>query len=323
MEKSMEQHGLTLDLFTLYSSAKCSSHIHNLARMRAKDALLAVCEPAHQALVAHAELHVLRETSSEIPNISNQNKVQSQWVTWSRNEEQRYALRQFLDKTHLSEGSIFQMAAQDKHMNLCVTISDKGLFVGVHCSPLATVDRKNLAQKLTLSWEREHLLTCVQDMPADMCLFFGEESWVLSQIEDAWWLQLAERLTQDTDKVLRIGQHLTPQQVLNMQNVSAHLQECLLALVPWYRFAAWSHTNDLIQAQKKIQEDKKKERQSTAAPGLKKGVKVRIDAGDFRGQVGLVTAITHKNQVKVQLDRWALSLPMKDVVVLSDPTAQK
>lgn len=71
------------------------------------------------------------------------------------------------------------------------------------------------------------------------------------------------------------------------------------ALLPFYRFAAWSRDNDLIEAGKKIQEEKAQRRRQ--ATHFTTGDKVRFIAGLFVGKLGVVQGIDTKAQVKVQV----------------------
>ena len=71
--------GLTQEHFNTYSQEKWSSMVHNLARMKTKDVVIGLCSHAETGLEAELE-GLQRSTSDEIPNITNQKKVDSQWV---------------------------------------------------------------------------------------------------------------------------------------------------------------------------------------------------------------------------------------------------
>ena len=67
--------GLSTEAFAAYSPDKWSSNVHNLARMQAKDNLLALCDHATHNL--DAELTGLaRAASDHMPNITNHKKVE-------------------------------------------------------------------------------------------------------------------------------------------------------------------------------------------------------------------------------------------------------
>ena len=65
----------------------------------------------HLAQTATDELesilsHLVRGASDEIPNITNQKKVDRQWVYWYRNKEDRETLSNFLGKTVLDSANL-------------------------------------------------------------------------------------------------------------------------------------------------------------------------------------------------------------------------
>ena len=66
-----EFKGLTSEHFSTYEPSRWSSMVHNLARMKAKDAMVALAQTATSDL-EEAVAHLVRGASDEIPNITNQ-----------------------------------------------------------------------------------------------------------------------------------------------------------------------------------------------------------------------------------------------------------
>ncbi|RYF03904.1 MAG: hypothetical protein EOO40_11735, partial [Deltaproteobacteria bacterium] len=120
--------GLKEETFAVYAPEKCSSMVHNLPRMRNKEALVALCTAA-AAPLEQKLAGLVRAASDEIPNITNQKKVDAQWVYWFRDAAARQSLASLLSKTPLDENMIFHIAAQDKHVTLAVVMRSDSLFV--------------------------------------------------------------------------------------------------------------------------------------------------------------------------------------------------
>src|SRR5262245_32138245 len=97
--------GFGQDTFAAYSPDKWSSNVHNLARMRNKEAMLILCDQAQKGLEEEFS-GLSRVASDEIPNIVNHKKVDSQWVYWYRDAAARASLTSFLEKTPLDQANI-------------------------------------------------------------------------------------------------------------------------------------------------------------------------------------------------------------------------
>ena len=146
--------GLTQDNFEAYTEDKWSSMVHNLTRMKAKDALSSLVKATtdtHQisfnAMVAGS--------SDEIPNITNSKRVDAQWFYWYRDKSQRDSLNKILDRLELSSDTVFQTAPQDKHIVIGFKLSQHSLDVGLFIAATASVDRRNLRARLEQSWGKE------------------------------------------------------------------------------------------------------------------------------------------------------------------------
>lgn len=291
--------GLNEKMFAVYVPEKWSSNVHNLTRMNNKTALLALCDAAQGAL-AEPLLGLTRTTSDEIPNIVNQKRVQAQWVYWFRDPAARESLSSFLGKTVLEQNSIFNMAPQDKHINLAVVMQNDGLRIMLHLGPSALVDRRNLAKKLDLPWEREQWVELCKHAAADLQIYLGGVAQQASGHAAQDWHDLVGQLGAEGQSI-QLGWHMNIADVLERapEQLAQQVAGYLDALLPFYRFAAWSRDNDLIEAGKKIQEEKAQRRRQ--ATHFTTGDKVRFIAGLFVGKLGVVQGIDTKAQVKVQV----------------------
>lgn len=303
--------GLTEEAFATYSAEKWSSNVHNLPRMRAKDTMIALCEQVEQGLEQELD-GLVRGASDEVPNILNQKKVDAQWVYWFRNPAARESLRSFLQKTPLDESALLNTMPQDKHATLAVVLNQTQLWLGLRVAPGAVVDRRNLAAMLEKSWEREQLCELLKDLPEGATVGLQGGATLAQEVNGQTF--------EDTSKQL-VGQHppwiighavnATEAQELGTELVD-HVRRWLGALLPLYRFVAWSQKNDHIDATKKIQEEKAQKRRQ--AGSFVEGDQVRIVSGLFSGKRGTVQDIDTKAKVRVRVGKMSVVVSGKDLV---------
>ena len=303
--------GLDAQAFATYSQEKWSSMVHNLARMKVKDAMVALCDRATGSL--DDELAgLVRAASDEIPNITNHKKVDAQWVYWFRGPEERAKLASFLKRTPLDQATIFNIAAQDKHATLAVVIRHDGLWIGLRIASGAVVDRNNLASKLGKSWERERLVELLAELPEGAAVGTQEERAPTGDITLAQLDTYGELLASDGPSWL-LGHHIPAAQATELgSELADHVGRWLGLLAPLYRFAAWSRDNDFIEANKQIQEEKaQKRRQATS---YREGDKVRVVGGLFSGKIGVVESIDTKAQVKIRVGKMSVVVSGHDLL---------
>ncbi len=298
--------GLTEDMFKIYTPDKWSSNVHNLPRMRNKDVMLALCDAASVGI--EDELAGLQRASSdEIPTIVNQKRVEAQWVYWFRDAAARKGLASFLEKTPLDQANIFNIAPQDKHLTLAVVMRNTDLWIGLRVAPGAVVDRRNLAAKLGNSWEREHFLSLLQELPEGASLGFESAAIGTADVTLEHLTGFCEQLVASNQAWL-VGSSIDVSEAVQLSGeLVDDVRRWIGALTPLYRFTAWTQENDLIEANKQIQEEKaQKRRQATA---FHPGDKVRITSGLFSGKLGVVQETDTKAQVKVLVGKLSVVVP--------------
>jgi hypothetical protein len=302
--------GFPKDAFSIYTKEKWSSMVHNLPRMRNKDLLQQLCRQA-SAPLAEALAGLDCAASDEIPNIANQKKVETQSVYWFRDAAARASLTTFLGKTPLDQSVIFNIAPQDKHATLTVRMSVDELWIGLRVASGATVDRRNLKQKGEQSWERSRLVELLHGLPSGAKVGFAGRSLECGECSPEQLQELTDAL-QDAPEAFLVGIGM-PQAdaVAEAADLVDFVQHWLDALLPVYRFVAWTRDNDLIDASKQIQEDKaQKRRQATA---FVKGDRVRVTTGLFASKFGVVQETDTKGQVKVLVGKMSVVLAGSDV----------
>ena len=305
--------GLNEEAFAAYAQEKWSSNVHNLARMQVKSQLESLA-----GLVAQETGEALglleRSASDEIPNITNQKKVDAQWLYWFRNAQERQELKSLLKENTLSSPSFFNIASQDKHAIIAFVLRHDSLWVGLRLASAAMVDRQNLSAKLGKTWEREGFVTLLKELTEHFEMGFGDETQPLSGVDAQCVDGLAGQLM-DSKESWHIGQRLTKDDVIAMGD-SLHnpLAEIFQQLMPFYKYCSWSKENDFIGAQKHIQEEKAEKRRQAGSYAV--GDKVRITSGLFSGKQGLVESIDTKSNVRVKVGNMSVVISSAELIPL-------
>jgi hypothetical protein len=306
--------GITQDLFSVYVPEKWSSNVHTLTRMRNKDVMLTLCA-ALEGQLGEALQGLARQASDEFPNISNNKRVEAQWVFWFRDAVARQSLATFLERTPLSEKTIFNIALQDKHAIIAVTLANDGIWAGLRLAQGASIDRRNLMAKLSQSWERERALQMFAELPENTVVRLGETERAGRDFDQAALGGLGEQLTPEGAD-LTIGTRLgTNEAVALGPNLADALSATLRGVLPLYRFAAWTRDNDLIEVSKQLQVQKAQRRRDQAA--FNAGDRVRFVSGLFSGKVGVVQDVDAKAQVRVRVGKMSVTVGGSDLAAAS------
>jgi len=290
--------GLDTTAFATFEPSKWSSNVHNLARMKVKDVMVALCDQAAASLSNELD-GLSRAASDEIPNITNQKKVDAQWIYWYRNKAERESLSSFLKTTPLDQGTIFNIATQDKHAILAVALREQEIWIGLRLATGAVVDRRNLASKMEKSWMREKLLESLNELPDGAVCTIDNSTVDVSELTLETLTELGHKLSKD-DPTWWVGHRIDVDEAIALStDLADNVGRWLGALAPLYRFVAWTRDNDDIEVNKQIQEEKaQKRRQATS---YREGDKVRVISGLFSGKVGVVESVDTKAQVKVRI----------------------
>lgn len=306
--------GITQDMFAVYVPEKWSSNVHTLTRMRNKDGMVSLCQ-AIEGQLGDRLGGLARQASDEFPNISNNKRVEAQWVFWFRDAVARQNLATFLERTPLHEKTIFNIALQDKHAVLAVTLKNDGIFVGLRLAAGASIDRRNLMAKLSQSWERERALSLLAELPNDAMVRLGDTERAGRDIDATALQGLAEQLGPDGPD-LTIGRQLSAEEaVAGGQELVPMLAAVLQSVLPIYRFAAWTKENDLIEVSKQLQVQKAQRKKDLVS--FHTGDKVRFVSGLFCGKVGVVQDIDAKAQVRVRVGKMSVTVGGQDLAAAS------
>lgn len=308
----MAFEGFTEQHFDAYTPEKWSSNVHNLARMRAKDALGGFAN-ALQTTVSGAVTNLTRGASDEVPNIINQKKVDAQWVYWFRDRDAQRDLSTFLRKMELNASALLNTAVHDQHIILSIALRHDDLAVTLRLAPGATVDRQNLAAMLDKSWHRDTLKQTFEGWDPAIELTQGDRKQPVATLSVDDWHGLQDQLGKD-DPVLEIGIRWPKDEVVTLpaEALVTRTAEQFTRLAPVYRLLAWTKDNDHIDVSKQIQAQKSQQRRQVQS--LKNGDKVRITGGFFSGQLGVVEEIDTKGRLKVRVGGASIQVKGEQVV---------
>lgn len=296
--------------FENYRPERRTSAMYTLQRRAVKEKLGKIASRV-QELLGDQLNGLVAGLSDEAPGLSNKRCVDSQWLTFQRDAEAQTHLRSLLDEIKLTAPGALDVAPHHKHAHLAVVVDDRGLETSLRLHRQARVDRENLAARLKERWAREafveHMQQCGEgfsfaavngrDLPEIAVGQINADN-VQEQVNvDSEWIALTA--TCSVDDAAALG-----------EMVADACAERLTALLPLYRFVAWSKDNDHIAAHKAIKEAKAEKQRG----GFKKGDQVRILAGLWSGRNGLIEEVDKKGSLKVLVGLVSVRVDASDVV---------
>lgn len=298
--------------FNAYEPKKQNSNAFTLERRKVKDKLLALTRAVQEEL--DEELKGLElGASDEAPTVSNSRKVEAQWVFFTRNNEERTALKKNLGKIDLTAGAgLFDISIQHQHACLIMRLDQRGLAIGVEVATKAKVDRDNAAEKLKQLWAREKLVEIARGLPNGAVLMHNGQSLPATEVT-AEQLESWEKSLREPDSVLVVETILPrAEEVLKSTALIGTAIEHVSAFLPLYRFVAWSRENE----HRPLKQEAKKEQlavQEKKRAGFEPGERVTILTGLFSGRSGYLAEIDGKGRAKVMVGPVSVSVDAKDL----------
>lgn len=297
--------------FNAYEQKKQGSNAYTLERRRSKDKVLALARAVQAEL--EEELAGLEiGASDEAPTVANARKVEAQWVFFTRGSEDRTSLRTLLMKTDLQGGAgLFDIAVQHQHACVMIRLDLSGLAISFELATKAKVDRDNAAEKLKQAWAREKLVELARGLPNGATIgFTGQRKDPLAIVAgevEAW----VEPFTKPDAAFVAEVSISRSEEVLGAPAVIGTVVELISAVLPLYRFFAWSRDNDHTQVKKGVAQKEAVERQKRVA--FEAGDRVTILSGLFSGRSGYLAELDTKGRAKVMVGPVSVSVDAKDL----------
>jgi hypothetical protein len=325
--------------FDAFEPRKWSNHRFNLERMRVRDKLGALKRLTDEAY-ERAGVPMLSELTLDHPHILNNNRVDAIWLFFSRAEAQRKELARFIEReTSLAE-LVSDPNPQNQHLLMGLRVYDEGIEVLMRLHRHAALDVRNWCEKLGDAWEADNFKALAAQVPERFCLRLGDDERPVSELVTMGGKGL-RAFFDEGGASLRI-RTLLPRddEIVGQAELSDALLEALNALLPIYRYAAWTPENDFISIKKLLKKERRAAPQPAPAPAkaqrpaatspatptrpgrarperpLAKGAKVRITAGLFSGKEGSVVEVDARGRVKLLLGKMAVTLTPRELKVL-------
>ena len=299
--------GFTETDFDAYAPQKWSSHAYNRQRLEIKEKLLAL---AKDLQFNNPDNLLACEASAEHPTLWNQKRVDSAQLIFFRDAQAKKELDQLMSRSQ--QMSELLNDPTRKHVFLSLRINQELLTVALRLHPEARIDRQNLEKKMHDEWEKQTFLGLLQELPDSHQVWIeGGKPHNAHTVSDQSFAAIYGEFIGPQASWLCIGTGL-PRQVAVGTPPDVLTQHChkeLLALLPLYRFVAWTKNNDFLR----LKESLKQEKQHRAQKGLAIKDHVRILRGLFAGRRGIVSELDHKGAVRVQVGKLSVKVAIHDV----------
>ena len=325
--------GLTDADFEAYAPKKWKSNVYNRERLEVKQKLLALGRDLSPLLLASDGSPLTLEASVEHPALWNHKQVEAQHIYFSRHEGARKEIDAIIERGQSLASMLDDPTPQRRHVFLALTLTHDRLEAALRLHPDARVDRQNLERKCEDHYDREKMVILLERLPAGYQ--FGVATAPLLNAATATEQAVSDALATfhapaTGSSTLSLGGlpmspsapaapvrffqvvHVLPraEALATSEQVAAFAHDSLAALLPLYRFIAWSRENDYVSIRDTLQKEKLVKRQR----GLARNDEVRVVRGMLTGKVGVIQAIDARGGLRVLVGKMALKLDAEDVV---------
>jgi hypothetical protein len=300
--------GFTNSHFDAYRKEKWRSRAFNLERLAVKEVLGALGSALAGPLGVAGSVSLAVELSAEYPALCNQKQVDAQHLVFTRPPALRREIERVVDRARGMASVIEDPSPQRSHVVLIASVTVDHVFTGLKLHRDAAVDRQNLETQLADAARAQELMALLAGLPADIDV--GIDAVCVKPAAGAclgYMRTLIERLNAPLalgqSRWLTMGRRIAREQAIALgAELAGHVERVLVAVLPIYRYMAWSHDNDHIALREQM-----RERRAAAQRGFGKNDTVRVIAGVFAGRTGVVQEIDGKGMVRVLIG----SVPIK------------
>ena len=304
--------GFTAADFDAYQQKKWKSNVFNRERLEVKQKLVALGRELQGTMLAPDGSPLAVEPSVEHPALWNHKQVEAQHLYFSRNEGARKELDAIIDRGKSIASMIDDPSPQRNHLFLAATLSEASLELSLKLHPDARVDRENLERKCDDHFEHEKLVNLLRTLGESFQASLAPELTPVATLDEDKLDELMAQLTKPspTPRLFYVGRAIARAEALAAGGALVdEAKRTLQALLPIYRFIAWSRDNDFVSIKETLQKEKQQRRQK----GLVKNDAVRIVRGMFAGKQGVVQEVDAKGGLRVLVGKVAVKLDAEDV----------
>jgi hypothetical protein len=312
--------GFTAADFDAYQPKKWKSNVFNRERLDVKQKLVALGRELQGTMLAPDGSPLAVEPSVEHPALWNHKQVEAQHLWYSRNEGARKELDAIIDRGKSMASMIDDPSPQRNHLFLAVTLGEQALELSLKLHPDARVDRENLERKCDDHFEREKLLHLLRGLGDGFRVGITPDLVSVAELDEGKLLELIAQLAKGASpqaltlgaphKLFYVGRAIARDAALAAGPALVdEARRAMQALLPIYKFIAWSRDNDFLSIKEALQKEKQQKRQK----GLVKNDPVRIIRGMFAGKQGVVQEVDAKGGLRVLVGKVAVKLGAEDV----------
>jgi hypothetical protein len=312
--------GFTAADFDAYAQKKWKSNVFNRERLEVKQKLVALGRELQGAMLAPDGSPLAVEPSVEHPALWNHKQVEAQHLYFSRNEGARKELDAIIERGQSIASMIDDPSPQRNHLFLAVTLGEQAIELSLKLHPDARVDRENLERKCDDHFEHEKLLHLLHGLGAPYRVGILPDVIPVADVDEPKLRDIIVALAKAVappgltlgvpHRLFYVGRAIARDEAVAAgATLVDGARKALMALMPIYRFIAWSRDNDFVSIKETLQKEKQQKRQK----GLLKNDPVRIIRGMFAGKSGVVQEVDAKGGLRVLVGKVAVKLGAEDV----------
>jgi hypothetical protein len=305
--------------FEAYAPSKWKSNVFNRERLEVKQRLLSIGRLLQGDLLGADGAMLALEASVEHPALLNHKQVEAQHLFFFRHEAARRQLDAILDRQKSIASMIDDPTPQRNHIFLAVTLKHQFLELSCKLHPDARIDRQNLERKCEDHFEKEKLIHLLRNLGDGFTVGIAPELQPVADFDERSLDELLNALSANDHgplvpgaaaRLLCAARSISRTDVIEAGSaIVDRMRDSLSALLPLYRFIAWSRDNDFVSMRETLQKEKQVKRQK----GLAKNDEVRIIRGMFAGKSGVIQEVDAKGGIKVLVGKMAVKIDVADV----------
>ena len=256
--------GFTLDDFEAYLPEKWSSNMFTLPRRRVKDKLETLGQLLDGQLKEEG-LPLVMHLSDDHPSLWNRKKVDTQWLFFSRDEDAQKELSEIIDTEKTLAATLADPTPLYRHVFMGVSVNQDHLEIGLRLHNDAWVDRKNLIALVGTPESGEKFDSLRAGLPEGFVMgLVGCEMTSAAQIDSEGLGELIGEFVEKKGWIF-LGTRIPAADAAALGGeIEARIVDAFAALIPLYRFFAWSPSNDAVSIDT-IVADKQKELEASQA----------------------------------------------------------